>query len=115
MSLTKFISKISLILVFVLTSTFSALSFEVDHTPCCCCEFDLSLNCECIHENDTEEQIPSYALSVNPKKVLDFDKSFKLLRVVPLYNNPPLLLSDHNKEFYICFKNYATRSVVFLI
>jgi hypothetical protein len=115
MGFTKFTSRISLILVFVLTSTFSALSFEVDHTPCCCCEFDLSLNCECIHENDTEDQVPSYALSVNLKKVLDLDKSFKLLRVVSLYNNPPLLLSDYNKGFYICSKNYATGSVVFLI
>ena len=115
MSSTKFISRISLILVFVLTSTFSALSFEADHTPCCCCEFDLSLKCECIHENDTEDQVPSYALSVNLKKVLDLDKSFKLLRVVSLYNDPPLLLSNHNKDFYSCSKNYAIRSVVFLI
>ena len=93
----------------------SAGSSYGDSHECCCCEFDLSLNCECLHENDTEDQIPSYALSVILKKVLDLDRSFKLLRVVPFYNDPPLLLSDHNKEFYICSKNYATRSVVFLI
>ena len=99
MRLTKFISRISLILVFVLTSTFSVFSCEVDYTPCCCCEFDLSLDCECLHENDTEGQVPSYALSVNLKKVLDLDKPFKLLRVVSPFKNSSSLVLDHNKEF----------------
>ena len=115
MRFTKFISRISLILVFVLTSTFSVFSCEVDHSSCCCCEFDLSLNCECLHENDTEDQVPSYALSVNLKKVLDLDKHFKLLRVVSPFKDSSLLVLDHNKEFYFCSKNYATRSVVLLI
>ena len=115
MGLTKFISRISLILVFVLTSTFSVFSCEVDHSSCCCCEFDLSLNCECLHENDTEDQIPSYALLANLKNVLDLDKSLKLLRVVSLYNKASSLVLGHNKEYYFCSKNYATRSVVLLI
>ncbi len=54
MSLTKIISKF--FLVFALTcSLFSAASSYDEYQGCCCCDYDLSVLCECLTDTHDEE------------------------------------------------------------
>ncbi|MGB0609687.1 MAG: hypothetical protein ACPHOG_06150 [Verrucomicrobiales bacterium] len=62
MSLTKIISRF--FLVFALTcSLFSAASSYDEYQGCCCCDYDLSVLCECLTDTHDEESFTDETVS----------------------------------------------------
>lgn len=114
MSLTKIISRF--ILVFALTgSLFSAGSSYDEYQGCCCCDYDLSVLCECLSSTQDEEPFTDETVSSK------LTKGFKI--IAPSSDNAEFS-SVNNRYFFskLGFTTptyygvkYAVRSQVLLI
>ena len=114
MSLTKIISRF--ILVFALTgSLFSAGSSYDEYQGCCCCDYDLSVLCECLSSTKDEEPLTDETVS---------SKLTKGLKIIAPSSDNAEFSSVNNRYFFskLGFTTptyygvkYAVRSQVLLI
>jgi len=114
MSLTKIISRF--FLVFVLScSLFSAGSSYDEYQGCCCCDYDLSVFCECLSSTHDEESFSDETVS---------SKLTKGLKIIAPSSDNAEFSSVNNRYFFskLGFTTptyygvkYAVRSQVLLI
>ena len=114
MNLIKIITKF--ILVFALTSSlFSATSSYDENQGCCCCDYDLSIVCECLIDFEEEKSVPDELITSNSIKGLKINQpsGYNLLPILSKRNQSISKL-DFAQSIYYDLK-YAVRSQVLLI
>ena len=114
MNLIKIITK--LLLVYALTSSlFSASSRYDDYQGCCCCDYDISIACECLIDSEEEKSVPDELITLNSIKGLKINQpsDYNLLPLLSKRNQSISKL-DFAQSIYYDLK-YAVRSQVLLI
>ena len=114
MNLIKIITKI--FLVFALTSSlFSANSRYDEYLGCCCCDFDISLVCECLINSEEGQSLSDKEIISNSKKGLKINEpsNYSLEYYFPNLNHPVSLLNIAPQTYHGV--KYSVRSQVLLI
>ena len=114
MNLIKIITKF--LLVFALTSSlFSASSRYDENQGCCCCDYDISIACECLIDSEEEKSVPDELITSNSIKGLKINQP-SVYNLLPLLSkrNQSISKLDFAQSIYYDLK-YAVRSQVLLI
>ena len=114
MNLIKIITK--LLLVFALASSlFSASSRYDEYQGCCCCDYDISIVCECLIESEEVQLVPDELIISKSIQSLKINQSSDYNHL-PLLSKRNRLISklDFAQSIYYDLK-YAIRSQVLLI
>ena len=114
MNLIKIMTKI--FLVFALTSSlFSANSRYDENKGCCCCDYDLSIVCECLIDSEEGQSLSDEVIISNSIKGLKINQpsDYNLLPLLSKRNQSISKL-DFAQLIY-CDLKYAVRSQVLLI
>ena len=114
MNLIKIITKF--LLVFALASSlFSASSRYDEYQGCCCCDYDLSIVCECLIDSEEGQLVPDEVIISKSIKGLKINQpsDYNLLPLLSKTNQSISKL-DFDQSIYYDLK-YAVRSQVLLI
>ncbi len=114
MNLIKIITKI--FLVFVLTSSlFSANSRYDEDQGCCCCDYDISIVCECLIDSEKGQSLSNEVTTTNSTKGLKINSpsDYNLLPFLSK-RTPSISKLDFAQSIYYDLK-YAVRSQALLI
>ena len=114
MNLIKIITKF--LLVFALTSSlFSATSSYDENQGCCCCDYDLSIVCECLIDSEEGQSVPDEVITSNSSKGLKINQpsDYNLLPILSKRNQSISKLYFAQSIYYDL--KYAVRSQVLLI
>ena len=114
MNLIKIITK--LLLVFALASSlFSASSRYDEYQGCCCCDYDISIVCECLIESEEVQLVPDEVIISKSIKGLKINQSsdYSLEYYFPNLNHPVSLFNISPPTYHGV--KYSVRSQVLLI
>ena len=114
MNLIKIITKS--FLVFALTSSlFSANSRYDENQGCCCCDYDISIVCECLIDSEEGQSLSDEVIISNSIKGLKINQpsDYRLEYYFPNLNHPVSLLNIAPPTYHGV--KYSVRSQVLLI
>ena len=114
MNLIKIITK--LLLVFALASSlFSASSRYDEYQGCCCCDYDISIVCECLIDSEEGQSLSDEVIISNSIKGLKINQpsDYSLEYYFPNLNHPVSLLNIAPPTYHGV--KYSVRSQVLLI
>ena len=114
MNLIKIITKF--LLVFALTSSlFSANSRYDENQGCCCCDYDISIVCECLIDSEEGQSLSDEVIISNSIKGLKINQpsDYDILPIL-FQRNQSISKIDFAQSIYYDLK-YAVRSQVLLI
>lgn len=114
MILKKITYKILFLIVLSLSSLSDNSVYE-ESLECCCCDYGLSLVCECLKDQDDKEFIAKNAIIPSHFKDVDLIKSETFYSTLAIWRVCTSYFYTVNKSSILYRSKYATRSQVLLI
>ena len=112
MNLIKIITKILLVFALI-SSLFSATSSYDENQGCCCCDYDLSIVCECLIDSEEGQSLPDEVITSNSSKGLKINQPSDY-SLEYFFHNHSISLLNFAPPISHAVK-YAIRSQVLLI
>jgi len=112
------LNKITYKILFLIGLSISSLSDNSVYEEtigCCCCDYGLSLLCECLTDQDDKEFIGKNAIIPSQFKDVDSIKSGNFYSSLAIWRVCISYFSTVNKSSILYRSRYATRSQVLLI